>query len=80
MCILHILRLAQSLVWEPSEEKLMSGKIKDASVVSAFKSKIKSWATDNSPGFVKCLLKILDLLKFVQVSNGIHANTILFIL
>ena len=57
----------------------MSGKIKDTSMVSAFKSMIKPQASDNSSDSVKCLLKITGSLKFVQVSGGINKNAILFI-
>lgn len=56
----------------------MPGKIKDASTESVFKLKIKSWTTDNNSDSENYLLKILVLLEFFQICNGISASATLF--
>ena len=48
-------------------------------MVLTFQLKIKYSATGNRPNSVKYLLKILGLLKNVQVFNGINSNAILLI-
>ena len=48
----------------PTLWKLIPHKTKNASTLSAFKAKIKSWAINNCPsGRCKILLRILVLLK-----------------
>ena len=63
----------------PKLWKLIPDKIKYASTLSAFKAKIKSWTINDCPCRLrKYLLRILVLLKFVQVSSGIHTNAYSF--
>ena len=54
----------------PKLWKLVPDEIKNSSQLSIFKSRIKTWTTANCLlDSVKLLLKILVLLKSVQVSN-----------
>ena len=63
----------------PELWKLITDKIKHDSTLSAFKAKIKSWTINNCPcRLCKYLLRILVLLKFVQVSSRIHTNAYCF--
>ena len=61
----------------PKLWKVVSDKIKHASTLSAFKAaKNKFWTISNCPCRpCKILVKVLVLLKFVQVSNEIHTNS-----
>ena len=63
----------------PELWKLITDKTKHDSTLSAFKAKIKSWTISSCPcRLCKYLLRILVLLKFVQVSSGIHTNAYCF--
>ena len=53
----------------PKIWKLVPDEIKNASSLLVFKSRIKTWTTDNCPYI---LSKILVLLKSFQISHGIH--------
>ena len=65
----------------PKLWKLIPDKIKHPSTLSAFKAKIKFWTINNcSLDYAKYLLKILVLLKFAQVSNGIDFSAYSFFL
>ena len=58
----------------PKIWKLKPDEIKNASPLLVFKSRIKTWTTDNHPcRLCKTFLKDLGvLLKSFQISNGIH--------
>ena len=59
----------------PNLWKLISDKIKHALILSTFKAKDKSWTISNCPcRLCKILVKDLDFVEVVRVSNGIHTN------
>ena len=65
ICIQRILELALLC-------KLVPDELKIASSLSVFKPMSKTWTTDNCP--YRPLLRILVLLKAVQISKGIHVS------
>ena len=65
----------------PKLWKLIPDKIKHASTLSAFKIKIKFWTINKCLcGQCKTFDRILVLLKFVKVSNGMHSSACSFFL
>ena len=60
--------------------KLVLDEIKNASSLSVFKFRIKTWITDNCPCRIcKTFVKALGFIEVLQISNGIHNSYLQYV-